>query len=140
MIGGFLIKAVGTRPTYQIFAAVTFFMGVVYFFFNILYLQKHQVEGNDIVKKKPKKIQQLNGIVNTALDINEKNDRKAVNMNESAMPVTLNNIGSMNDKKYDSNNGSNELKIIQTTNIDNNKNNKKDNSTVKTDIENQHDR
>ncbi|KAF7998298.1 hypothetical protein HCN44_009696 [Aphidius gifuensis] len=147
LIGGFLIKAVGTRPTYQIFAAVTFFMGIVYFFFNILYLRKHQVEGNDIVKKKPKKTQELNGIDNVALDINEKIDKKAIKANESDK---INNIDSINDKKNDNNcnNESNELKIIKTINNDNNKNNaneennKIDNSTVKvtTDIENQHDR
>lgn len=49
------MKAFGTRPTYQIFAAVTLITGIMYFFFNALYLRKRpQVEGNDIVKKKPK--------------------------------------------------------------------------------------
>lgn len=49
------MKAFGTRPTYQIFAVVTLLTGLVYLLFNVTYLSKRpQVEGNDIVKKKPK--------------------------------------------------------------------------------------
>ncbi|XP_015601775.1 uncharacterized protein LOC107270873 [Cephus cinctus] len=56
LIGGYLMKALGTRPTYQIFAAVSLITGLMYFIFNAAYLKKRpQVEGNDIVKKKPKK-------------------------------------------------------------------------------------
>lgn len=57
LIGGYLMKAFGTRPTYQIFAVVTLLTGIVYFIFNATYLKKRfQLEGNDIVKKKPKNI------------------------------------------------------------------------------------
>lgn len=51
------MKFFGTRPTYQIFAVVTLVTGVMYFVFNATYLKKRpQLEGNDIVKKKPKTI------------------------------------------------------------------------------------
>lgn len=60
LIGGYLIKAFGTRPTYQIFAVVTLLTGFVYFIFNATYLKKRpQIEGNDIVKKKPKSVEAL---------------------------------------------------------------------------------
>lgn len=49
------MKAFGTRPTYQIFSGVSLLVGLIYFFFNLCYLSKQpQVEGNEIVKKKPK--------------------------------------------------------------------------------------
>lgn len=49
------MNAVGTRPTYQIFAVATLITGFLYLFFNLTYLSKRpQVEGNDIVKKIPK--------------------------------------------------------------------------------------
>ncbi|KYN08335.1 Major facilitator superfamily domain-containing protein 6-B [Cyphomyrmex costatus] len=57
LIGGYLMKAFGTRPTYQIFSVVTLLTGIIYFIFNVTYLKKRsQIEGNDIVKKKPKNI------------------------------------------------------------------------------------
>ncbi|XP_014238903.1 major facilitator superfamily domain-containing protein 6-like [Trichogramma pretiosum] len=55
LVGGYLIKFYGTRPTYQIFSVVTLFTGFLYLFFNLTYLAKRpQVEGNEIVKKEPK--------------------------------------------------------------------------------------
>ncbi|XP_069689213.1 major facilitator superfamily domain-containing protein 6-like [Periplaneta americana] len=55
LIGGYMMKAFGTRPTYRIFAVSCTITGTVYFLFNKFYLRKRpQVEGNDIVKKKPK--------------------------------------------------------------------------------------
>lgn len=56
LIGGYLMKGFGTRPTYQIFAVVTFVTGIIYFIFNATYLKKRpQLEGNDIIKQRPKK-------------------------------------------------------------------------------------
>lgn len=61
------MKAFGTRPTYQIFAVISLVTGLIYFFFNALYLKKRpQVEGNDIVKKKPKT--RMTGNQNGGLD------------------------------------------------------------------------
>lgn len=56
LIGGYLMQAVGTRPTYQIFSAVTLFTGCVYFLFNRFYIVHHAevTETNDF-KKEPEK-------------------------------------------------------------------------------------
>ncbi|CAK9816623.1 Major facilitator superfamily domain-containing protein 6-A [Anthophora plagiata] len=63
LIGGYLMKAYGTRPTYRIFAVITFITGIMYYIFNVTYLKKRpQVEGNDIVKKKPKHVENQNGL------------------------------------------------------------------------------
>lgn len=40
MFGGYLMKMVGTRPTYQIFSAVTLATGIIYYLFNRLYIVK----------------------------------------------------------------------------------------------------
>lgn len=82
LIGGYLMKGFGTRPTYRIFAVITLATGLVYFFFNLGYLKKRpQTEGNDIVKKKPKTIEEKspkgkesirqNGFDNAAFTKNE---------------------------------------------------------------------
>ncbi|CAK9832517.1 Major facilitator superfamily domain-containing protein 6 [Anthophora retusa] len=63
LIGGYLMKAYGTRPTYRIFAVITLITGIMYYIFNVAYLKKRpQVEGNDIVKKKPKHVKNQNGL------------------------------------------------------------------------------
>nr|XP_033331623.1 uncharacterized protein LOC117223459 [Megalopta genalis] len=63
LIGGYLMKAFGTRPTYRIFAGLTLVTGVMYYIFNVAYLKKRpQVEGNEIVKKKPKNAENRNGV------------------------------------------------------------------------------
>ncbi|XP_011309592.1 uncharacterized protein [Fopius arisanus] len=73
LIGGYLMTAFGTRPTYQIFAVVCLITGLIYFFFNLFYLKKRpQVEGNDIVKKKPKVQGQLADVIDTT----DKNEAK----------------------------------------------------------------
>ncbi|XP_034947864.1 uncharacterized protein [Chelonus insularis] len=72
LVGGFIMKAIGTRNTYRIFAVVSIITGIIYFFFNALYLKKRpQVEGNDIVKKEPKK-KTMNGIEASSIDAIEK--------------------------------------------------------------------
>ncbi|XP_046981061.1 major facilitator superfamily domain-containing protein 6-like [Schistocerca americana] len=55
LVGGYLMKGIGTRPTYQVFAAMCAVVGTFYFFFNKFYLRRRpQVEGNDIIKDKIK--------------------------------------------------------------------------------------
>ncbi|GAB1866623.1 Macrophage MHC class I receptor 2-like protein [Camponotus japonicus] len=71
LIGGYLMKTFGTRPTYQIFAMITLVTGIIYFIFNMTYLKKRpQFEGNDIVKKKSKNIDAHSSFDKHANDIN----------------------------------------------------------------------
>ncbi|XP_013194166.2 uncharacterized protein LOC106137802 [Amyelois transitella] len=54
LIGGYLMKFFGDRPTYQIFAGATFITGCIYFLFNKFYLRKRaSSDDNDTCKKKP---------------------------------------------------------------------------------------
>lgn len=54
LIGGYLMKFFGTRPTYQIFACATFVTGCMYFLFNKFYIGKRAMgDENDLCKKKP---------------------------------------------------------------------------------------
>ncbi|XP_026758900.2 uncharacterized protein LOC113518264 [Galleria mellonella] len=54
LIGGYLMKFFGTRPTYQIFAAATFITGCIYYLFNQFYIRKRVLNHDiDICKKKP---------------------------------------------------------------------------------------
>ena len=40
LIGGYMMKAFGTRETYRVFSSVCIITGVVYFLFNKFYLRK----------------------------------------------------------------------------------------------------
>jgi uncharacterized membrane protein len=40
LIGGYMMKAFGTRPTYRIFAVACTVTGLLYFLFNKFYLRK----------------------------------------------------------------------------------------------------
>ncbi|KAG5312239.1 MFSD6 protein, partial [Acromyrmex insinuator] len=87
LIGGYLMKFFGTRPTYQIFAVVTLLTGIIYFIFNVTYLKKRsQLEGNDIVKKKPKNIDEQDNPEKHTNDISldEKSESNQIN-NKSDM-------------------------------------------------------
>ncbi|RZF39206.1 hypothetical protein LSTR_LSTR012948 [Laodelphax striatellus] len=44
LIGGYLMQAVGTRPTYQIFSATTLITGCIYYLFNHFYIKQHTVQ------------------------------------------------------------------------------------------------
>lgn len=114
------MKAVGTRPTYQIFAAVTFMMGIVYFFFNHLYLRKHQVEGNDIVKKKPKNKPALNGIDNIALDLGEKIEKKKLEADELTSQSKIYTIDAEKNNEQVVNNISKDSKSVEAINNEKN--------------------
>ncbi|XP_003695686.1 uncharacterized protein LOC100872700 isoform X1 [Apis florea] len=81
LIGGYLMKAFGTRPTYRIFAVVTLITGIMYYIFNVAYLKKRpQVEGNDIVKKKPKNVE--NGLERGIIEIDLEEKKRSTNENE----------------------------------------------------------
>ncbi|XP_075974013.1 uncharacterized protein LOC142975165 [Anticarsia gemmatalis] len=54
LIGGYLMKFVGTRPTYQIFSGAAFITGCIYYLFNKFYLRKRVAKDeSDFCKKKP---------------------------------------------------------------------------------------
>jgi hypothetical protein len=40
LIGGYMMKAFDTRPTYRIFAVACTITGILYFLFNMFYLRK----------------------------------------------------------------------------------------------------
>ncbi|XP_043801510.1 uncharacterized protein LOC122719615 isoform X2 [Apis laboriosa] len=83
LIGGYLMKAFGTRPTYRIFAVVTLITGIMYYIFNVAYLKKRpQVEGNDIVKKKPKNVENQNGLESGIIEIDLEEKKRSRDENE----------------------------------------------------------
>ncbi|CAB3365702.1 Hypothetical predicted protein [Cloeon dipterum] len=71
MVGGFTIKTVGTRPTYQIFASVCAGFAVLYFFFhNCFTLKRPNRKLNDITK--PSKVEiQLEGVKEEIVKLSE---------------------------------------------------------------------
>nr|XP_012149221.1 PREDICTED: uncharacterized protein LOC105663632 [Megachile rotundata] len=96
------MKAFGTRPTYRIFAVMTLITGIMYYIFNVAYLKKRpQVEGNDIVKKKPKKVENQNGLESGIIEIaleekkqRENDDKK----NESNIVTGVDNQAFSNEQ------------------------------------------
>lgn len=119
LIGGYLMKGFGTRPTYQIFAVVTLLTGIIYFIFNAAYLKKRsQLEGNDIVKKQ-KKINEKDSPEKRTNDVSldEKSQSEGINSNT----MENDNEGflkekSQNDKRTD------ELNLTENETIRNAKN------------------
>ncbi|XP_016840927.1 major facilitator superfamily domain-containing protein 6 isoform X1 [Nasonia vitripennis] len=99
LIGGYLMKAFGTRPTYQIFSVVSLVVGLIYFFFNLLYLSKQpQVEGNDIVKKKPK-IPVVSVQPVADLEKSKPDKEKIAHEQESNGPYIIDDIEAVNNAK-----------------------------------------
>lgn len=93
LIGGYLMKAFGTRPTYRIFAVVTLITGLMYYIFNVAYLNKRpQVEGNDIVKKKPKNVENQNGIEAGIIEIALEEKKKYGNEEKEKEPNNMDGI------------------------------------------------
>lgn len=97
LIGGYLMKAFGTRPTYQIFAVITLVTGIIYLIFNITYLKKQsQFEGNDIVKKK--KIDAQNNFDKHANDIRlDEKPQERIKENKKMENNGLDNEGFLNE-------------------------------------------
>lgn len=56
LVGGYLMKSVGTRATYQIFSAVTLVTGCLYYAFNHIYIVKGKREQDKDVPEVCKKI------------------------------------------------------------------------------------
>ncbi|XP_071564359.1 uncharacterized protein [Temnothorax nylanderi] len=124
LIGGYLMKYFGTRPTYRIFAVVTLVTGIIYFIFNMTYLRKRsQLEGNDIVKRKPKKINEQDSPEKHTTDISlDEKPRSERIINKSNM-MENDNKGflkeeSQNNKKTDEPNLTQIEAIRNARNID----------------------
>ncbi|XP_058802844.1 uncharacterized protein LOC131670884 [Phymastichus coffea] len=95
LIGGYLMKAFGTRPTYQIFSGATLLTGLVYLCFNVFYLSKRpQVEGNDIVKKKPKGPKQNGSLAPSIEDSKQKKEKEI-----ESVPYIVDDIEAVNNAK-----------------------------------------
>lgn len=125
LIGGYLMKFFGTRPTYQIFAVITLVTGIIYFIFNATYLKKRShLEGNDIVKKKQKNINEQDSVEKHTSDISldEKSQSERIN-NKSNGTMENDNEGflkekSQNNKKTDELNSTEIETIRNAKNID----------------------
>ncbi|KAL6260225.1 hypothetical protein P5V15_007760 [Pogonomyrmex californicus] len=123
LIGGYLMKAFGTRPTYQIFAVVTLVTGLIYILFNMIYLKKRsQLKGNDIVKQKPENINEQNSpekYINFDISFDEKSQSERIKNN----PMKNDNMNNEKVLKEESRNNkrANELSL-QTDDIRNAKN------------------
>ncbi|XP_020290838.1 major facilitator superfamily domain-containing protein 6 [Pseudomyrmex gracilis] len=108
LIGGYLMKAFGTRPTYRIFAVMTLVTGVMYFIFNITYLRKRsRLDRNDLEKQKPKEQSRNDSLDKSANEIglNEKpqdleqiNDNKDNDADNEFSEKTRNNKTSTNER------------------------------------------
>ncbi|CAH0727396.1 unnamed protein product, partial [Brenthis ino] len=87
LIGGYLMKFFGTRPTYQLFAAATFITGCFYYLFNQFYIRKRAMgDENDLCKKKPaildaEKREKINPTIDVATEneVNKIETSKATN-------------------------------------------------------------
>lgn len=116
------MKFFGTRPTYQIFAVVTLLTGIIYFIFNLTYLKKRsQLEGNDIVKKKSKNIDEQDSPEKCTNDasLDEKSQSNQIN-NKSNM-MGNDNKGFLKEESH-SNKKTNELNSTEIEAIRNAKN------------------
>ena len=116
------MKAFGTRPTYQIFSVITLVTGIIYLLFNIFYLSKRpQVEGNDIVKKKPKtpKIEagKENGIIPDLDDSKAKKEKMSHELEKIAHELENNSVPYIVDDIEAINNAKN-LDIIESVNTE----------------------
>ncbi|XP_077263889.1 uncharacterized protein LOC143898355 [Temnothorax americanus] len=124
LIGGYLIKYFGTRPTYRIFAVVTLVTGIIYFIFNMTYLRKRsQLEGNDIVKRKPKKINEQDSPEKHTTDISLDEKPRSERIINKSSTMENDNKGflkeeSQNNKKTDEPNLTQIEAIRNARNID----------------------
>ncbi|XP_014276523.1 uncharacterized protein [Halyomorpha halys] len=91
LIGGYLMEAVGTRPTYQIFSAVTLLTGCLYFLFNRFYIVHHAESSMDEKDDKGKEIEKHSDPKTDGKEPNKKASKKEILSNDSnkeKMPMT----------------------------------------------------
>lgn len=108
--------------TYRIFAVASLVTGIIYFIFNVTYLKKHsQLEGNDIKKKKPKKIDEQDSPEKHTNDISldEKPQNERINNKNNTMEND--NKGFLKEESQ-SNKKTDELNLTQIETIRNARN------------------
>lgn len=91
LIGGYMMKAFGTRATYRIFAVACTVTGLLYFLYNKFYLRKRsQVEINGVVKKQIP-ASELGGLEEANFasisKMKEINDEKNINTKDETIPI-----------------------------------------------------
>jgi len=90
LIGGYMMKAYGTRATYRIFAVACLITGLLYFLYNKFYLRKRsQVEDNDVKKQTP--ASEPGGLEEVDFasisKTKEINDEKNINSKDETIPI-----------------------------------------------------
>lgn len=76
LIGGYLMKFFGTRPTYQIFAGATLVTGCMYYLFNKFYIGKRPGSvNNDICKPQPTDVEGVKGSDKTSTPLDVATDK-----------------------------------------------------------------
>ncbi|XP_014252834.1 uncharacterized protein LOC106668510 [Cimex lectularius] len=91
LIGGYLMEGVGTRPTYQIFSAVTLITGCIYFLFNHFFISHH----SDEAKEKRAKEQEAQQEKEPNKDNKNNNTNQKKNGDETvSMSAVSNNLNS----------------------------------------------
>ncbi|XP_032528693.2 uncharacterized protein LOC116778779 [Danaus plexippus] len=107
LIGGYLMKFVGTRPTYQLFAIGTLVTGCFYYLFNRFYIRKRSRCDGDICKKKTETldIENRDGAnkepeKHNSLDVDTRNEMTknmaigaTLNLKTEVTPVSFNTDG-----------------------------------------------
>lgn len=105
LIGGYLMSNFGTRPTYQIFAVMTLVTGIIYFIFNATYLKKRsQLEGNDIVKQKPKKVNEQDSSEKHTNDISLDEKPQSERINDKSNTMEHDNEGFLKEESQNNKN------------------------------------
>ncbi|XP_073990994.1 uncharacterized protein [Rhodnius prolixus] len=89
LAGGFLMESVGTRPTYQIFAAVTLLTGCIYYLFNKFYIIRHSDENVEKDKQtSPEKGNYCEKTNQTSTNHSINKDQNVIQtINEETMPM-----------------------------------------------------
>lgn len=106
LAGGYMMKSIGTRPTYQVFSIVALITGCVYFLFNKFYVQKRRnarIEKENECNVKSKDIEACaKANIANGKESNEKLPLKNIKNN-------MNLYSDNNSQKYSLNNTSGEL-------------------------------
>ncbi|XP_041974938.1 uncharacterized protein LOC121730128 [Aricia agestis] len=93
LIGGYLMKFIGTRPTYQLFAGATLITGCIYYLFNKFYIGDRKMnDDNDICKKKHTDVEATNKTTKleiSPLDVASKIEPKSYDVSKNDAPENV---------------------------------------------------